>query len=824
MEISAELDRWGHTDLFAEIERLASAIPEERVWQWPRPPLGETELGQRMAGFDDAQWRVLGLWAQHRLTRLRTEHFAEEVASRVARRKLAWTTDEVDLLWRLCLARARRTENAVLRRLTLPLKATASLPHDVHERYVEQAEKARKAMRDDEWTARAEMARRLDDFLAEHGRRIDPISAVRALLGEHDRFAAKLLAEFGPALAAPEVFPLLRHWNSATAARPGRAWLATAQRLLTPEAVVLVREILQRLSAHREGRVTRRHDDREWTVTVFLHERTAVPLRGLIWTCRLIDEPWVAPLLGDCAVTCGTGVGGSGPNCRDERLANAAVGVLAHRGCLEAVPHLARVQAKVRKKTVLAGVARALDAVAEAAGLSPDRLLDRTVPTFGLGPDGVREERIGDCLVRLRADTQALDFVNAKGKTVKTAPAAIRTDPALTELKATLKDLRQLLPAERFRLERALIEERIWRWREATEFFLDHPVTGLYARTLIWRILQGPAGIPVRTGDGWELTDPAGRRIQPDPNTPLHLWHPIDETPEAVRAWRDHLLDAGVRQPYKQAFREVYLLTPAEERTGVYSNRFAGHTLRYGQAKALLNQRGWSGPSIGHWDYAFGSDHGTAVKDLSGYRVHWDMSVSADPEADGWGTASFCASGRIRFYRPGQNDTDHYGHARDGMPLTEVPPQVLSEALRDADLAVGVTSIGLDAHMVAGHEDYWRSHGFGELTETARTRRDALARLLPRLSVAGRAELTDRFLRVRGDLRTYKIHLGSGNILMEPNDAYLCIVPGPGRSKGQVFLPFEEDGGMLSIILSKALLLADDTAITDPTITRQIGS
>ncbi|GAA1213132.1 hypothetical protein [Pseudonocardia alaniniphila] len=83
-------------------------------------------------------------------------------------------------------------------------------------------------------------------------------------------------------------------------------------------------------------------------------------------------------------------------------------------------------------------------------------------------------------------------------------------------------------------------------------------------------------------------------------------------------------------------------------------------------------------------------------------------------------------------------------------------------------------------------------------------------------------ELADRFLRVRGGLRTYKIHLGSGNILMEPNDAYLCIVPGPDRSAEQVFLPFEEGGGMLSLNLSKAFLLADDTAITDPTITGQL--
>ncbi|MEO3872032.1 hypothetical protein ABGB18_24730 [Nonomuraea sp. B12E4] len=87
-------------------------------------------------------------------------------------------------------------------------------------------------------------------------------------------------------------------------------------------------------------------------------------------------------------------------------------------------------------------------------------------------------------------------------------------------------------------------------------------------------------------------------------------------------------------------------------------------------------------------------------------------------------------------------------------------------------------------------------------------------------AIADRCSLDGRFLRVRGDLRTYRIHLGSGNILMEPNDAYLCIVP--RRSNDQVFLPFEEDGGMLSVVLSKAFLLAADTAITDPSITRQL--
>ena len=60
---------------------------------------------------------------------------------------------------------------------------------------------------------------------------------------------------------------------------------------------------------------------------------------------------------------------------------------------------------------------------------------------------------------------------------------------------------------------------------------------------------------------------------------------------------------------------------------------------------------------------------------------------------------------------------------------------------------------------------------------------------------------------------------------MSPNDQYLCIVPGRGsmnKSAESVFLPFEGDH-TLSIILSKAFLLAEDKKITDPTIASQIA-
>ena len=111
------------------------------------------------------------------------------------------------------------------------------------------------------------------------------------------------------------------------------------------------------------------------------------------------------------------------------------------------------------------------------------------------------------------------------------------------------------------------------------------------------------------------------------------------------------------------------------------------------------------------------------------------------------------------------------------------------------------------------------------MSEIAKNRKEILAGLIGRLKIRDVSSIKDRFLVVEGKLRTYKIHIGSTNILMEPNDQYLCIVPDRNQKDHtqSIFLPFEGDTG-LSIILSKAFLLAEDDKIKDPTIVSQIKS
>ena len=467
-------------------------------------------------------------------------------------------------------------------------------------------------------------------------------------------------------------------------------------------------------------------------------------------------------------------------------------------------------------------LAKALDTAAAKLGISALEMEEVAVPSCGLTAVGMRRLPLGEMTAVLEVSGSAkpeLTWVRADGKTQKSVPASVKETFAeeLKSLTQSQKDLAKLLPGQRDRLEQLFVQERTWSLAEFRSRYLDHPLVGVLARRLIWSYSDGANSCDAIWLNGRivdHCDEPVGWLSH---ETRVALWLPLSSSPERVSAWREWLERHQVRQPFKQAHREIYILTDAERRTETYSNRFAAHIIRQHQFTALCQQRGWRYTLQGAWD-----SHNIPTLQLPGRRLRaefWVEGIEDGPETTGTGVFTHVSTDQVRFYR---------GGSAEPIPVEEVPPLVFSEVLRDVDLFVGVCSIGNDPNWSDGsgearYTDYWQSYSFGDLSATAQTRKAVLEGIIPRLRIAERCSFSEKFLMVRGDLRTYMIHLGSGNILMSPDDQYLCIVPksASDRAGGKVFLPFDGDN-LLSIILSKALLLADDARIKDPTIVSQI--
>jgi hypothetical protein len=638
---------------------------------------------------------------------------------------------------------------------------------------------------------------------------------------------------------------LLRHCVTATASRPAEKWLKTGRQLLKPIGTKAVRgAFLRWFGRVPAGRATPRipvyrGDTR--TGSDVIQEENALVLRGLLWLAPLLaGEDEMTRAISVVGQSAYKKVPGVGP--RAVKVGNAAVYPLSEIHSPAAVGHLAMLKARVKFGTAQKEVEKAFNVAAEALQLPRDQIEEMGVPTYGMEDVGVLLESFGEAVVELCVDgREVTQRWTSGGKSVKSAPASVKRDhkDELKELQAAVKDIAAMLPVQSERLDGMFLLQKRWPaeiWRER---YLDHPLVGTLARRLIW--LRGDTVFAWREGN---LRDPGGKTVALRPTDEVSLWHPIDRPVDEVLAWRNWLEHNNVRQPFKQAHREVYRLTDAERRTNTYSNRFAGHILRQHQFHALCAARGWKNKLRLMVD----DSYPPARRELPNWGLRAEFWI--DGAGDNYGTdtndsGAFLrvATDQVRFYRTGAAPHSAYagtggyvtlaggpgqGGINEPVALEEIPPLVLSEILRDVDLFVGVASVGNDPTWQDGgpegrYRDYWHSYSFGELAETARTRRAVLESLLPKLNkLKERWTLAERFLVIRGDLRTYKIHLGSGNILMEPNDQYLCIVPDrSSRPTETIFLPFEGDA-TLSVILSKAFLLAADTKITDSAITRQI--
>jgi len=497
-----------------------------------------------------------------------------------------------------------------------------------------------------------------------------------------------------------------------------------------------------------------------------------------------------------------------------QKVGNACVNVLAELPGLEPVSQLSRLSRRVRYDTAQRLIEEALTRAADKAGISREQLEEMNIATCGLGSDGALRQQFGDCFVDVSVDDAIIvvRWSDQQGKPLKAVPAYVKQHHAAEwkALQRDIKDMEKLLSSQRTRIERLLLTQRPISIATLRSCYLDHPLLAGMSRRLIWRFDSG-LGI---WRDG-RIIDDTEREVDLAAQTTAKLWNPATSDIQTVIHWRCWLEDHGIRQPFKQAHREVYLITAAERETLTYSNRFAAHILRQHIFSALCEQRGWTFRLMGQWD-----SHNTPTLELQqfGLRVEYDVDFPHDEsEVSAHGIYLLIRTGAVRFL-----DAD--GMSR---PLDSIPATVFSEVMRDLDLFTGVASIGADPawglQPSAPFRQYWEDFSSGELTEMAASRRSLLERMLPKLAIGDRCRLDDRYLLVRGDRASYRIHLGSANVLVEPGSRYVCIVEGAATASAPrtLALPFEGDR-ILSLILSKAFLLADDRKIKDETIVRQL--
>jgi Family of unknown function (DUF5724)/Domain of unknown function (DUF4132) len=355
------------------------------------------------------------------------------------------------------------------------------------------------------------------------------------------------------------------------------------------------------------------------------------------------------------------------------------------------------------------------------------------------------------------------------GKLLKDAPAAIKKSVGSSELSSRKTQLAQQTSRMRLSLEESMIRGGKFTVPELREM-QNHPMLRPMLSNLVF--------VNESEKIQWE-----GEIGSIEGN--LRIAHPVDllNSGDWSRI-QQAIIEQERVQPFKQAFRELYLLTEAERDAGNYSPRYSGQQVNPREATAIAGKRGWVNVPEEGLRKTF---HELGISAWIRFLEGWFTPVDVDGLTVNHVVFTSRADGKL-------------------LPIQQIPPRIFSEVMRDLDLVVSV------AHR--GGVDPEATHSTVEM-------RSALLRETLRLLRLKNVRLDGRHAFIDGQIGSYNVHLGSGIVHRQPGGS-LCIIPVHSQHRGRLFLPFADNDPKTAEIVSKVLLLAQDENIKDPTILEQL--
>jgi hypothetical protein len=371
--------------------------------------------------------------------------------------------------------------------------------------------------------------------------------------------------------------------------------------------------------------------------------------------------------------------------------------------------------------------------------------------------------------------------ITKAGKALKAVPAKLKKNPDIEALIDRKQDIVKQASRMRISLEQAMDRGDAFTSAELQQL-AQHPVLAPMLRQLVLIADTPNPDIGYLNPNGTELVNPHGT-VQITA-AKLRIAHPHDLLlTKEWHLWQQECFTSERQQPFKQVFRELYVVTTGEQ-TKTGSKRYEGHQVNPRQAIALFGQRGWL------------SSLGEGVRRT----FHREGLIATVSFANGYYTpmdVEGLTIDRLNFYKCDDSKS---------ISLADIPPRIFSEVMRDLDLVVSVAHIGgVDPEASASTVEM----------------RSSILRETCRLMKLNNIQIQGSHALIKGEIGTYSVHLGSAIVHRQPGGA-LCILPVSSQHRGRLFLPFVDDDPKTAEIMSKVLLLAKDKEIQDPTILEQI--
>ena len=404
-----------------------------------------------------------------------------------------------------------------------------------------------------------------------------------------------------------------------------------------------------------------------------------------------------------------------------------------------------------------------------------------SIKDIAAGPVSVTKEGVTVTL-QLDSDAKPVISVRKGDKPIKSIPAPVKKKHAqIAELADRAAELRRSASRMKQSLEAAMCRGDTISAAELIQLS-GHAILAPQLNRLVL-IGDGIVGYPDKGGK--VLRDHSGKLEPIKKNEVLRIAHPSDLLARGDwDKWQHDCFTAERVQPFKQVFRELYVVTKQEKKDQTASHRFAGQQISPRQAMALWNSRGWNTQ-----DQVVKIFHELSL--IAEVSFQYNYGTAAEIEGLTLESVEFRKRDE---YKP--------------LKLDSIPARLFSEVMRDMDLVVSV------AH---------RGEVDPEASASTTEMRAALLRETAQLLGLKNIAFKPSHAVIKGYYGEYSVHLGSAIAHRLPGGA-LSILPVHAQHRGRLFLPFADDDPRTAELISKVLLLARDEEIMDPGILDQIGA
>jgi hypothetical protein len=378
--------------------------------------------------------------------------------------------------------------------------------------------------------------------------------------------------------------------------------------------------------------------------------------------------------------------------------------------------------------------------------------------------------------------------VEKADKKLKSVPAKYRNNSAVKQLLEHKKTLTNQYSRARRSLEYAMNRGDEFSLKEI-QMLSQHPVVSPMLKNLVL-VVASENGLKMGFPDTtWQqLISPHNESYPLAKDDKIRIAHCVDL--DSGGDWSEYQHECFVNkrvQPFKQIFRELYLITEDEKAEKSVSRRYAGHQVQPTKTVALLKTRGWR---VDYEDYETGLQKVFHQENfVATIYAMADWFTPADVEAPTLETVQFLDRKTWK-----------------KIAFEKINARLFSEVMRDIDLVVSV------AH--AGGVDPEASHSTVEM-------RSVLINETAKLLGFNNLQLQKNHAILTGEIGNYSVHLSSGVVHRQPG-GYISILPVHSSHRGRIFLPFADDDPKTAEIISKILLLVNDKEIKDPTILQQL--